>query len=223
LLTSLGFERNPQEHAVYRRNTSASNLIVGVYVDDLVITRSDESYMNEFKEEMKRMFTMSDLGLLSCYLSIEVVKKGDVVTLCQSAYVAKILAAAGMAGCNTTHAPMESKLKLGKTSFRGVTDATFYRNIVGSLRYLSNTCPDISFAIGMVSRYPEAPHWAVVKHILRYISGTTSYICCYKRGAGAPTLIGFSNNNDYAGDMADRRSTTGMVFFLGSSDVIWTL
>jgi hypothetical protein len=60
-----------------------------------------------------------------------------------------------------------------------------------------------------------------VKHILRYVSGTASYGCCYKRGTGALTLIG-SGDSDYAGDIDDCRSTTGVVFFLGSSAVTWT-
>ena len=104
-------------------------------------------------------------------------------------------------------------------------DTTKYRSVVGSLRYLCNTRPDITFAVGMVSRYleaPAAPHWAAVKQILRYIKGTAGYGCCYKRGSGgAPEVIGFSDS-DYAGDMDDRRSTTGLVFFLGTSAITWT-
>jgi hypothetical protein len=222
-LISLGFERSPLEHAVYRRNTRGSTLIVGVYVDDLVITGSDKGDIDKFKEEMKHKFTMSDLGLLSYYLGIEVAQKGDSITLCQSSYVGKILATAGMDECNATHTPMESKLQLSKQDSGGVIDATLYRSIVGSLCYLCNTRPDIMFAVGMVSRYleaPGAPHWAAVKQILRYISGTVRYGCCYKRGAGAPTLVGFSDS-DFAGNKDDRKSTTGTVFFLGSSAVTW--
>jgi hypothetical protein len=72
----------------------------------------------------------------------------------------------------------------------------------------------------MVSRFleaPAAPHWAAVKQILRYISGTAGHGCCYKRGEGA--LIGFSDS-DYAGDIDDPKSmTTGTIFFLGSSAI----
>lgn len=223
-LVSLGFERSPLEHAVYRRNTSVSTLLVGVYVDDLVITGSSDNDISAFKEEMQRLFAMSDLGLLSYYLGIEVVQNDDGITLCQSAYVAKILQAAGMASCNATHTPMENRLKLGKAEPGAVLDATQYRSVVGSLRYLCNTRPDITFAVGIVSRYLEAPaasHWAAVKQILRYISGTAAYGCYYKRGDGAPVLTGFSDS-DYAGDIDDRRSTTGVVFFLGSSAITWT-
>jgi hypothetical protein len=82
MLTSLGFESTPLEHAVYRRNTGALTLIIGVYVDDLVITESDGSVIDALKEEMKRMFAMSDLGLLSYYLGIKVDHRDDCIILC---------------------------------------------------------------------------------------------------------------------------------------------
>jgi hypothetical protein len=66
---------------------------------------------------------------------------------------------------------MESRLKLSKTGDGEPVDATFFRSIVGSLRYLVHTRPDITFAVGYVSRFMEAPtttHLAAVKHLLRY-------------------------------------------------------
>jgi hypothetical protein len=55
-LTLLGFKRSPLDHAVYRRNTSASTLVVGVYVDDQVITGSDGNDIDAFKEEIMKGF-----------------------------------------------------------------------------------------------------------------------------------------------------------------------
>ena len=82
----------------------------------------------------------------------------------------KLLEKAGMGGCNPVHAPMEPRFKLSKCSTAPATDATEYRSIVGSLRYLVHTRPDLTFAVGFVSRFMEAPtleHLAAVKHILR--------------------------------------------------------
>jgi hypothetical protein len=42
-LMSLGFERCPMEHAVYKRTAGNNYLLVGVYVDDLIITGSSTS------------------------------------------------------------------------------------------------------------------------------------------------------------------------------------
>ena len=62
-----------------------------------------------------------------------------------------------MIGCNPSSTPMESRLKLLKESTAPPVDATAYRSIVGGLRYLLHTRPDISFSVGYVSRFMEAP------------------------------------------------------------------
>ncbi|KAL6647280.1 hypothetical protein ACP70R_014717 [Stipagrostis hirtigluma subsp. patula] len=71
-LLSLGFRRSPSEHAVYIRRNGDAQLVVGVYVDDLVITGSSCDDIRLFKKEMASAFKMSDLGLLHYYLGIEV-------------------------------------------------------------------------------------------------------------------------------------------------------
>ena len=116
-------------------------------------------------------FSMSDLGLLSYYLGIQVDQQVGITKLCQSSYTLKILEQAGMKGCNSCAVPMENRLKLSKNDKTPSVDKTKYRSIIGSMRYLVNTRPDIAYAVGIVSRYmeePKASHWAAVKQILRY-------------------------------------------------------
>ena len=113
-LIALGFVRSKLEHAVYKRSSRDSFLLVGVYVDDLIISGPNISDVMKFKSEMRRKFSMSDLGLLSYYLGIEV-KQGDgEITLSQSAYAQKILENANMKNCNSCDTPMECRLKLSK-------------------------------------------------------------------------------------------------------------
>ena len=81
-LTALGFIRSPLEHAVYRRGNDHSYLLVGVYVDDLIITGTDAADIASFKEQMQQLFKMSDLGKLSYYLGIEVEQNSSGITLC---------------------------------------------------------------------------------------------------------------------------------------------
>lgn len=162
-LLKLVFVRNPLEHVVYRRTGKDGPLLVGVYVDDLVISNSS---IESFKREMMSSFNMSDLGLLSYYLGIQVHQQDGRITLCQSSYTLKILEQAGMSGCNPCHVPMENRLKLTKNDKSPLVDKTKYRSIIGSLRYLFNSRPDIAYAVGIVSRYMEEPrgsHWAAVK------------------------------------------------------------
>ena len=96
--------------------------------------------------------------------------------------------------------------------------------MVGSLRYLVNTRPDLAYSVGIVSRFMEAPtteHWAAVKHILRYIKGTTNFGCVYLREKKEMVeLLGYSDS-DMAGDVDGRKSTSGVAYFLGRSIVSW--
>ena len=59
-LLRLGFVKNPLEHAVYRRSNQDGFLLVGVYVDDLIITGSSKASIEQFKKEMMGRFSMSD-------------------------------------------------------------------------------------------------------------------------------------------------------------------
>jgi hypothetical protein len=223
-LIALGFVKSKMEHAVYRRSNKDSFLLVGVYVDDLVISRPKVSDICQFKLELKKKFSMSDLGLLSYYLGIEVKQETEGITLSQSAYAKKILESAGMWNCNPSATPMEARLKLYKRMEDDVVRPTEYRSIIGSLRYIVNTRPDIAYSVGVVSRFMEAPsqaHWGAVKQILRYLKGTVDFECKYERGATLkPFLLGYSDS-DFAGDVVDRKSTTGIVYFLGNNLVTW--
>jgi hypothetical protein len=156
-------------------------LVVGVYIDDLIIAGSDRDNIRSFKEEMAAGFKMSDIGLLHYYLSIEVKQSASGISLSQGAYPMKILERSDMIGCNPCYVPMEACLKLSKQSTQPLVDATAYQSIVGSLRYLVNTRPDLAFAVGYMSRFLEETqedHLAAVKKILRYVMGTCNWGLC---------------------------------------------
>lgn len=71
-LQTLGFIRNSKEHADYRKFSNEIHLIVGVYINDLILTRPDEAFIEEFKQKMMKNFKMSDHGLLTSYMGIKV-------------------------------------------------------------------------------------------------------------------------------------------------------
>jgi hypothetical protein len=84
-------------------------------------------------------------------------------------------------------------------------DPTKYRSIVGSLRYLVNTRPNLAYFVGMVSRFMETPnseHRTAIKRIVRYVAGTTQYGCRYVKGDSSE-LLGYSDS-DHPGDLKKR-------------------
>jgi hypothetical protein len=221
-LLSLGFKRCISEHDIYTRGNTERRLIVGVYVDDLIITGSNVQALCSFKKEMCKSFKMSDLGALSYYLGVEVQQSRDGITICQGAYAKKILDAAGLEESNPSRTPMEPRLQLSKNGDTPAVDSTNYRSVVGNLRYLVNTRPDLAYSVGYVSRFMEAPreeHMTAVKRILRYLAGTKRWGVKYCAGGGKKLeLIGYSDS-DMAGDKVDRKSTSDMIYFLSNGAV----
>ncbi|KAL7582697.1 hypothetical protein Lser_V15G42892 [Lactuca serriola] len=222
-LKLIGFVRCAHEYVVYIRKTNSSLLIVGTYVDDLIVTGTSKKEIDLFKKEMNQEFEMSDMGLLTYYLGIEVSQKEHGITLKQTGYAKKLLEKTGMLECNPTETPMEHNLELTKDESGKPVDATEYRSIVGGLRYLCHTRPDISYAVGVVSRFLERPteqHNHAVKRILRYIKGTLNLGLVYTRSKEKMQIVAYSDNN-HARDVNDRRSTGGMVFYLNKNLVTW--
>ena len=142
---------------------------MGVYIDNLIITGGDIEVLGRFKREMSKNFKMSDLGVLSYYLGIEVQQSTTSITIFQGAYAKKLLDIAGLADSKLTRTLMEPQLQQRKVGTLTTVDVTNYRSIVGSLRYLVNTRPDLAYSIGYVSRF--------MKHLGRSILWLSSASC----------------------------------------------
>jgi hypothetical protein len=138
-LKRMGFMPSTHGAAIYRRANGENVLLVGVYVDDLVITDAKDAEVAAFKKEMNATFQMSDLGHLSFYLGIEVHQSDSGIKLRPTAYAKHIVELTGLTNCNPTLTLMEERLKLSRDSTIEEVDATQYQNLVGSLRYLIHT------------------------------------------------------------------------------------
>ena len=89
-----------------------------------------------------------------------------------------------MKDCNPVLTPTELGLKLTKHGAGKMVNATLYKQIVGSLMYLTSTRPDIMYAVSLISRYMENPsevHLLAAKRIFRYLKGTTDFGIMYKK------------------------------------------
>ncbi|XP_024009490.1 uncharacterized protein LOC112084573 [Eutrema salsugineum] len=173
------FKKCSRESYVYRKEEEGNLLIVAVYVDDLFVTGNTMDIIKAFKVGMLSKFEMSDLGRLTYYLGIEVKQSKAGIEIKQEAYARRILKEAGLDACNPTHILMEFGLNMSKRQEdEPEIDATMYRRRIGCLRYLLHTRPDLSFAVGVLSRYMQAPkesHGQVMKQVLRYLQGTLAY------------------------------------------------
>ena len=162
-----GFLRCPYEHTLYIKfNPEGDVLIVCLYVDDLIFTGNNPKLISEFREAMISQFEMTDLGLMSYFLGIEVHQLDDGIFISQRKYASDILKKFKMDVTKPMITPIEEKLKLTKDGTGDFVDATYFRRLVGSLRYLTSTRPDITYGVGLISRFMES-HASLTCKLLR--------------------------------------------------------
>ncbi|XP_067128467.1 uncharacterized protein [Centruroides vittatus] len=97
-----------------------------------------------------------------------------------------------------------------------------YRELIGGLLYLANsTRPDLAFAASMLSRFCSNPgivHWKMAKRVLRYIQATVNYGLHYEK---CDQKLCAYVDSDWAGDIDDRKSSSGNMIILANGPVSW--
>jgi len=167
-----GFKRCIYDPNLYVKNFGDDILIIVVYLDDLIIIGNQLISIQKLKENLKNEFEMTDLGLLHYFLGLQIWHMADGIFLSQPKYASNLLARFHMNDCKESPSPFQSGVNLIVDCNTPLVDSTLYRQLVGSLIYLTHSQPDISFAVSMVSRFMQKPHeshWLVAKRILRYI------------------------------------------------------
>ncbi|XP_069144581.1 uncharacterized mitochondrial protein AtMg00810-like [Solanum lycopersicum] len=212
-----GLTRCLHEYALYIKfHTNGGILLVCLYVDDLILTGNNPVLFEAFKKAMSLEFEMTDVGLMSYYLGLEVKKIEEGIFISQESYTKEIWKKFNMLGCNPVNTPMESGTKLSKFQDGEELDSTLFKSLIGSLRYLTCTRPDIHFAVGVVSRFMESPistHLKVAKRIFRYLKGKIDLGLFYSSSDDF-NLVGYCDS-DYAGDVDDRKKHIRFCVFLG--------
>ncbi|GAU38467.1 hypothetical protein TSUD_151900 [Trifolium subterraneum] len=220
------FEKCASEHTLFVKYGEKNDiLIVSLYVDDLIFTSNNQHMITQFKESMMKRFAMTDLGKMKYFLGIEVHQTKEGIFITQMKFATEILKKFGMENCNKVSSPIVPGCKLVKNENGKASDAKVYKQMVGSLMYLLATRPDLAFSVCLVARFMERPtelHVAAIKRIMRYLKGSISFGILYKRNfCEKLQLDGWSDSN-YAGDLDDRKSTSGYVFKLGTGAISWS-
>ncbi|MCH81362.1 copia-type polyprotein, partial [Trifolium medium] len=211
-LVKQGFSKCKSEYGVYVQKSTSSIILICLYVDDLLVTGSNVSEIKKFKTVMMNEFEMTDLGKISYFLGLEFLNTSKGLMLHQRKYAGEILKRFNMSECTYAVTPMETNLKLEKNVDEDAVDPTLFKQIVGSLRYLCNSRPDICFAVGLISRFMEEPkqsHMKAATRVLRYVAGTQDFGILFPKSAmNAKSEIICYSDADWCGDKVDRRSTT---------------
>uniref|UniRef100_A0A2N9GJX2 Integrase catalytic domain-containing protein n=1 Tax=Fagus sylvatica TaxID=28930 RepID=A0A2N9GJX2_FAGSY len=202
IVHQFGFSSSSHDTALFIRRSDKGMILLLLYVDDMIITGDDHSGISDFKLFLHQQFEMKDLGHLSYFLGLEVSSDSTGYYLSQAKYASDLLSRAGLTDTKVVSTPLEMNARLTPLDGTPLRDATLYRQLVGSLVYL--TCFTF-FAISRVLCFTDF----------------TSLLTPPLTSVLILMLIDGWRRDPWAGDPTDRRSTTGFCFFLGDSLISW--
>nr|GEZ74007.1 hypothetical protein [Tanacetum cinerariifolium] len=157
---------------------------------------------------------MSAMGELNFFLGLQVLQKKDGIFLSQDKYVGDILKKFGYSDVRSSNTPMDKENPWGNDRTRKDVDLYLYRSMIGSLKYLTASRPDIMHQVT-----PKECHLHAVKRIFRYLKGHSKLGLWYPKESPFD-LVAYSDS-DYGGATQDRKSTTGGCQFLGRRLISW--
>ncbi|RVX11445.1 Retrovirus-related Pol polyprotein from transposon TNT 1-94 [Vitis vinifera] len=208
-LLHLGFCCGKADSSLFILHKSQSIVLLLIYVDDIIVIGNDNNIISDLISTLSSEFSLKDLGSLHYFLGLEVKYLPNGLFVSQTKYIRDLLEHTKMMECTPINTPLALKSII--TSFdEQPIDPTQYRQLVGSLQYLTFTRPGIVHAVNKACQHFQAPTKAdlrAVKRILRYLKGTMEHgIRFFKQSS--LRLTSFCDV-DWAGCTNTRRSTSG--------------
>ena len=209
---------------IYKMGTDETLILLGIYVDDLILISKDKKTLLDTKRCLSTQFRMKDLGPIHHCLGIEFKRNEKGFELSQKKYINDVLERYNMKDCKPIRTPVEVGAKLNKPDKISELEMSKYpfRSLIGSLTYLSvATRPDLSYAVSSLRQFNNCyseQHWKAAKRILRYLKGTQNYTLRYEQAE--KSLEGFVDA-DWGNCIIDRKSYTGYAFIYGGAAISW--
>lgn len=226
-LKQFGFSPSRCDSSLFIHTSKGVQLFALVYVDDILITGSSPSLIQDLINKLNKEFALTKMGRPDYFLGLEFkyLPSGSVL-LSQCKYIRDLLSKAAMTDCKGIATPMASTTKLSKIGSDSVQDSHQYRSIVGALQYLTLTRPEIAYSVNKVCQFlanPLTTHWQAVKRILRYLGSTSTHGLLFQPANSNSTLsLRAYTDSDWGSDPDDRRSTSGSCVYLGPNLVSWS-
>jgi hypothetical protein len=157
---------------VYMLRMDDSLLLLVLYVDDLLITGCLTSTIDAINRILHDMFLMTDMSPLHFFLGLEISQDASGIKLSQAKYARDILERFHMTDYKSAPNPFLSGVKHEDGGDTPLVDNTLYKQLVGSLLYLTHSKPDLSYEVGAVSRFMQELHELHLKDakcILQYV------------------------------------------------------
>jgi len=221
-LKEYGFQRSYSDYSLFTLHDKNIQLVVLVYVDDLIICGNNHDSIQCFKDYLSRRFLMKDLGKLKYFLRVEVARSSTGIFLCQRKYALDIISEVGLLGAKPASTPLEQNHHLGLANGELLANPDRYRRLVGRLIYLCFTRPELSYCVHVLSQFMQQPrteHWEAALRVVRYLKSNPGQGVLLDSRCDLQ-LSGWCDS-DWAACPLTRKSLTGWIVFLGHSPISW--
>jgi hypothetical protein len=224
-LTKLGLKPVGGEPCLYYNDW----LIVFFYVDDIcaVCTKENQPKLLGFKDALMKKYEMKDLGELSWFLGIRVLRDRSQrkLWLCQDSYIEKIANTFHLTDMRSVSTPMSTDELLPSPEEASKQDIYVYQRMIGSLLYATCiTRPDAARALSKLSEFlrnPSPLHDAAARRVIAYLYQTRTLAIEYSgQNVGSQAFTGASDAA-FGDDLISRRSTEGYLFTLFGGAIDW--
>lgn len=217
-----GFQQSNADHTLFLKHRQGKVTTLIVYVDDMIITGDDSEEIAKLQKQLATEFEMKNLGGLKYFLGIEVARSKKGIFLSQRKYILDLLSEVGLLDCKPVDTPIVQNHQLGEYPDQVPTKKGRYQRLVGKLIYLSHTRPDIAYAVSVVSQFmhnPSKDHMDAVIRIMRYLKSSPGKGLMFTKNNHVQ-VEGYTDA-DWAGDITNRKSTSGYFTFVGGNLVTW--
>ena len=205
-------------------------VLLKIFVDDFLVSTKNPELMRIVKEELHTKFKFTDQGRVSNHLGL--VYKYDfdspirTLEFSNVKYIDNMLERFKMSDCHPVDTPFAVSARAQPSTDSTAFDKPpLYQEAVGALTWAATTWRwDIATAVGYAARQVSAPtnaDWQNVKRIFRYLKGTREFSIKYTSQLNDPVGLRLYTDADYAGDITDRKSTTGILALYNGYPILW--
>lgn len=241
---SLGLTRCLSEPCIYTQNSGGDITLLGLYVDDILIVGTSSSKIGTLKKQLMAKFDIRDLGLASKFLGMNIYQDDKRIKIDLKDYWKKVFSEIKLEEFAPDCAPLKTSndrnrkpkkdfvlknIPYKKLDLYDITNSEpgnefEFRSLIGKLLFAANSVrPDLSFRISQLAQFLNSPtknHLLAVKHVLKYVEGTLDMGLTYYKKSGPSIIEGYSDS-DWANHRSTSKSTTGNLFVINNTPLIW--
>lgn len=204
-LESIGFISTYTDECILINHSTGVHIVIGVYVDDLLITGENETEIEKVVDKLKARFNMKDLKEARNVLGMRILRDGQKLSIDQARYAAEIVEEFYYDDAKIWSTPMDTHAVADLELFPGDlltgNELFTFLRLLGKLNFLCNTRADIVFATHKIQQYcarAGTSHWKALLRIVGYIAGTLTHGMIFGQDKRPPR--GVDNSEFYTQD-----------------------